>query len=160
MRSQLAPSQHHGSLYSSLSWPWARSITIRRIISGRATLNDLSKYHSIFLDRGTSCSGMLASPVQAVTTSSANTLNSSPNLDSIQALLIVAFVLLNDMKAEASWALIGMTCRLSQSLGLHRAIASDEHTTTEMSLKSFARRKLWYTPLNYLTFYYMLTDLD
>lgn len=53
-----------------------------------------------------------------------------------------------------------MTCRLAQSLGLHRAIASDEHTSTEMSLKSFARRKLWYTLLNYLTFYYMLTDLD
>ncbi|RYP64154.1 hypothetical protein DL771_008890 [Monosporascus sp. 5C6A] len=66
-----------------------------------------------------------------------------PNLDSIQALLIVAFVLLNDMKAEASWALIGMTCRLAQSLGLHRTRANDETTTPEMSLKNFARRKLW-----------------
>ncbi|RYP86638.1 hypothetical protein DL769_000706 [Monosporascus sp. CRB-8-3] len=68
---------------------------------------------------------------------------SHPNLDSIQALLIVAFVLLNDMKAEASWALIGMTCRLAQSLGLHRTRTNDENTTPEMSLKNFARRKLW-----------------
>ncbi|RYP44745.1 hypothetical protein DL768_008817 [Monosporascus sp. mg162] len=66
-----------------------------------------------------------------------------PNLDSIQALLIVAFVLLNDMKAEASWALIGMTCRLAQSLGLHRTRTNDETTTLETSLKNFARRKLW-----------------
>ncbi|RYO87930.1 hypothetical protein DL766_005347 [Monosporascus sp. MC13-8B] len=66
-----------------------------------------------------------------------------PNLNSIQALLIVAFVLLNDMKAEASWALIGMACRLAQSLGLHRTRTNDENTTPEMSLKNFARRKLW-----------------
>ena len=66
-----------------------------------------------------------------------------PNLDSIQALLIVSFVLLNDMKAEASWALIGMICRLAQSLGLHRTIANEENATPEMAQKNFARRKLW-----------------
>ncbi|KAI1769085.1 fungal-specific transcription factor domain-containing protein [Hypoxylon sp. FL1150] len=70
-----------------------------------------------------------------------------PNLDSIQALLITGFCLLNDMKAEASWALIGMTCRLAQSLGLHRTVAADENSSPEISAKAFARRKLWWTCL-------------
>ncbi|KAI1484412.1 fungal-specific transcription factor domain-containing protein [Biscogniauxia mediterranea] len=68
-----------------------------------------------------------------------------PNLDSIQALLLTGFVLLNDMKAEASWALLGMTCRLAQSLGLHRTVAHEETTSSEMSLKSYVRAKLWWT---------------
>ncbi|KAI0535139.1 fungal-specific transcription factor domain-containing protein [Xylaria digitata] len=68
-----------------------------------------------------------------------------PNLDSIQALLLTGFVLLNDMKAEASWAIIGMTCRLAQSLGLHRTITQDDTGQNEASLKSFVRRKLWWT---------------
>ncbi|KAI1325226.1 fungal-specific transcription factor domain-containing protein [Xylariaceae sp. FL0255] len=67
-----------------------------------------------------------------------------PNFDSIQALLLTAFNLLNDMKAEASWALIGMTCRLAQSLGLHRAVAHDDNTP-ELGPKAFIRRKLWWT---------------
>ncbi|KAI6092649.1 fungal-specific transcription factor domain-containing protein [Hypoxylon rubiginosum] len=70
-----------------------------------------------------------------------------PNLDSIQALLITGFCLLNDMKAEASWALIGMTCRLAQSLGLHRTVAADENSSPEIAAKAFARRKLWWTCL-------------
>ncbi|KAI0180102.1 fungal-specific transcription factor domain-containing protein [Hypoxylon sp. FL1284] len=70
-----------------------------------------------------------------------------PNLDSIQALLLTGFCLLNDMKAEASWALIGMTCRLAQSLGLHRTVAQDENSSTEVAAKAFARRKLWWTCL-------------
>ncbi|KAI0480161.1 fungal-specific transcription factor domain-containing protein [Xylariaceae sp. FL0804] len=65
-----------------------------------------------------------------------------PNLDSIQALLMTGFVLLNDMKAEASWALIGMTCRLAQSLGLHRSV--EENGSPELSQKAFVRRKLWW----------------
>ncbi|KAH9903553.1 fungal-specific transcription factor domain-containing protein [Xylariomycetidae sp. FL2044] len=69
-----------------------------------------------------------------------------PNLDSIQALLLTGFVLLNDMKAEASWALIGMTCRLAQSLGLHRALASEDDGSREIPLKVFVRRKLWLNP--------------
>ncbi|KAI0147188.1 fungal-specific transcription factor domain-containing protein [Xylariaceae sp. FL1272] len=67
-----------------------------------------------------------------------------PNLDSIQALLLTGFNLLNDMKAEASWALIGMTCRLAQSLGLHRTVTADENNPNEAT-KSFIRRKLWWT---------------
>ncbi|KAI0015355.1 fungal-specific transcription factor domain-containing protein [Xylariomycetidae sp. FL0641] len=74
-----------------------------------------------------------------------------PNLDSIQALLLTSFVLLNDMKAEASWALIGMTCRLAQSLGLHRTIiqdetaAKDDAVSNDLASRSYARAKLWWT---------------
>lgn len=67
-----------------------------------------------------------------------------PNLDSIQAMLMTSFVLLNDMKAEASWALLGLTCRLAQSLGLHRAQVLDGRQTPDMVKKEMARRKLWY----------------
>lgn len=63
--------------------------------------------------------------------------------DSIQALLLTAFVLLNDMKAEASWALIGMTCRLAQSLGLHRALPPG--ASTDPLSKDMVRRRLWWT---------------
>ncbi|AEO68607.1 uncharacterized protein THITE_2118168 [Thermothielavioides terrestris NRRL 8126] len=68
-----------------------------------------------------------------------------PNLDSIQALLMTSFVLLNDMKAEASWALLGLTCRLAQSLGLHRAQPLDGRQTPDAARKEMARRKLWWT---------------
>ncbi|KAL2015361.1 hypothetical protein VTK56DRAFT_5758 [Thermocarpiscus australiensis] len=70
-----------------------------------------------------------------------------PNLDSIQALLMTSFVLLNDMKAEASWALLGLTCRLAQSLGLHRAQPLDDRQTPDAAKKELARRKLWWTCL-------------
>ncbi|PMD55153.1 uncharacterized protein K444DRAFT_538623 [Hyaloscypha bicolor E] len=67
-----------------------------------------------------------------------------PSLESLQALLILGFVLANDMKAEASWALLGLTCRLAQALGLH--LGSHENprvpTTTASDLP---RRKLWWT---------------
>ncbi|KAK6080290.1 fungal specific transcription factor domain-containing protein [Seiridium cupressi] len=59
-----------------------------------------------------------------------------PNLDSIQALLMTSFVLLNDMKAEGSWALLALTCRLAQSLGLHRA-PPQENPSSEMSVKDY-----------------------
>lgn len=68
-----------------------------------------------------------------------------PNLDSIQALLMTGFVLLNDMKAEASWALLGLTCRLAQSLGLHRTQNLDIRSSPEIKKKEMARRKLWWT---------------
>ncbi|KAJ4290027.1 hypothetical protein N0V88_006829 [Collariella sp. IMI 366227] len=70
-----------------------------------------------------------------------------PNLDSIQALLMTSFVLLNDMKAEASWALLGLTCRLAQSLGLHRAQPLDGRQTPDAARKEVSRRKLWWTCL-------------
>uniref|UniRef100_A0A8H7TRS8 Zn(2)-C6 fungal-type domain-containing protein n=1 Tax=Bionectria ochroleuca TaxID=29856 RepID=A0A8H7TRS8_BIOOC len=70
-----------------------------------------------------------------------------PSFDSIQALLLTSFVLLNDMKAEASWALTGLTCRLAQSLGLHRPNANEgrEDAPPEVKLKDNIRRKLWWT---------------
>lgn len=67
-----------------------------------------------------------------------------PNLDSIQAMLMTSFVLLNDMKAEASWALLGLTCRLAQSLGLHRSQHLDGREDPETRKKDSMRRKLWY----------------
>lgn len=66
-----------------------------------------------------------------------------PNLDSIQALLMTCFVLVNDMKAEASWALLGLTCRLAQSLGLHKAQHLDGRQCPDAVKKEMARRKLW-----------------
>lgn len=66
-----------------------------------------------------------------------------PNFDSIQALLLVSFSLLNDMKAEGSWALLGLTCRLALSLGLHR-INPHIPTEPEAVRKEMIRRKLWY----------------
>jgi hypothetical protein len=68
-----------------------------------------------------------------------------PNFDSIQALLMISFGLLNDMKAEAAWALLGFTCRLSQSLGLHRANNIDGRASPAIQKKDFIRRKLWWT---------------
>ncbi|KAG5982042.1 hypothetical protein E4U55_002390 [Claviceps digitariae] len=71
-----------------------------------------------------------------------------PSFDSIQALLLTGFVLLNDMKAEASWALTGLTCRLAQSLGLHRATTSVEGRdclTSDAKAKQMIRRRLWWT---------------
>ncbi|KAK2604734.1 hypothetical protein N8I77_007636 [Diaporthe amygdali] len=66
-----------------------------------------------------------------------------PNFDSIQALLLVSFSLLNDMKAEGSWALLGLTCRLALSLGLHR-LNNNELTDPEAKRKEIIRRKLWW----------------
>ncbi|KAJ2901439.1 uncharacterized protein MKZ38_001869 [Zalerion maritima] len=70
-----------------------------------------------------------------------------PTLDSIQAMLLTGFVLLNDMKAEASWALLGLTCRLAQSLGLHlpSTQTSRANSPAEAQSKDMVRRRLWWT---------------
>lgn len=70
-----------------------------------------------------------------------------PSFDSIQAMLLTSFVLLNDMKAEGSWALTGLTCRLAQSLGLHRPSPYEGKTDipAEIQAKETIRRKLWWT---------------
>ncbi|CAK7266513.1 hypothetical protein SEPCBS119000_002066 [Sporothrix epigloea] len=68
-----------------------------------------------------------------------------PDLDSIQAMLLTGFVLLNDMKAEASWALLGLTIRLAQSLGLDRAHTYDGRESSDNSRKDHLRRTLWWT---------------
>ncbi|TPX12325.1 uncharacterized protein E0L32_006972 [Thyridium curvatum] len=67
-----------------------------------------------------------------------------PNFDSIQALLLTGFVLLNDMKAEASWALLGLTIRLAQSLGLDRASHLEGHQSPDIAHRELIRRKLWW----------------
>lgn len=66
-----------------------------------------------------------------------------PNLDSIQAMLMTGFVLLNDMKAEASWALLGLTTRLAQSLGLDRHQPYDGRESPDFRKKDHLRRTLW-----------------
>jgi hypothetical protein len=68
-----------------------------------------------------------------------------PNLDSIQAMLMTGFVLLNDMKAEASWALLGLTTRLAQSLGLDRYQPYDGRESPDFRKKDHLRRTLWWT---------------
>lgn len=65
-----------------------------------------------------------------------------PSLESLQALLILGFVLANDMKAEASWALIGLTCRLAQALGLHRG-PHENARVPQPTASDLPRRKLW-----------------
>jgi hypothetical protein len=65
-----------------------------------------------------------------------------PSLESLQALLILGFVLANDMKAEASWALIGLTCRLAQALGLHRGPHENAIAPT-VDMNDMPRRRLW-----------------
>ncbi|KAE9367696.1 hypothetical protein N431DRAFT_348541 [Stipitochalara longipes BDJ] len=67
-----------------------------------------------------------------------------PSLESLQALLILGFVLANDMKAEASWALIGLTCRLAQALGLHLG-SSENPRVPNTTASDLPRRKLWWT---------------
>jgi hypothetical protein len=69
-----------------------------------------------------------------------------PSLDSLQALLILGLVLANDMKAEASWALLGLTCRLAQALGLHRGPGEASRFPTSTA-GDLPRRRLWYLPL-------------
>ncbi|KAF5965754.1 hypothetical protein FCOIX_12832 [Fusarium coicis] len=70
-----------------------------------------------------------------------------PSFDSIQALLLTCFVLLNDMKAEASWALMGLTCRLAQSLGLHRTPRNESRDCTPPNTqpREMVRRRLWWS---------------
>ncbi|RDA92027.1 hypothetical protein CP533_0994 [Ophiocordyceps camponoti-saundersi (nom. inval.)] len=79
-----------------------------------------------------------------------------PSFDSIQALLLIGFVLLNDMKAEASWALLGLTARLAQSLGLHRQRPS-HGASPDAGVKEAIRRELhlkclWHDTLSSLSF--------
>ena len=71
-----------------------------------------------------------------------------PTLESLQALLILGFVLANDMKAEASWALLGLSCRLAQALGLHRGPNESSRNPaypTTPTPNDIPRRKLWWT---------------
>lgn len=66
-----------------------------------------------------------------------------PSLDSLQALLVLGFVLATDMKAEAAWALLGLTSRLAQALGLHR-ISEETARTYTPNTSDLSRRRLWW----------------
>lgn len=71
---------------------------------------------------------------------------------------MTSFVLLNDMKAEASWALLGLTCRLAQSLGLHRSNPQEgRDSSSDLSVKDYVRRKLWYLARPHLRLELLLT---
>lgn len=59
---------------------------------------------------------------------------SQPNLQTIQTLLILGYVISNNMNAGVSWALLGLTIRLAQSLGLHRS--NFEYPSEEKTMRS------------------------
>ncbi|KZF22152.1 hypothetical protein L228DRAFT_268641 [Xylona heveae TC161] len=61
-----------------------------------------------------------------------------PSMEAIQALLIIGNVLSNNMNPGASWALLGMTIRVAQSVGLHI-----ERTSLPPKLQ-LARRRIWW----------------
>lgn len=63
-----------------------------------------------------------------------------PSFDSIQALLLTSFVLLNDMKAEASWALTGLHAALrspSACIGPLLTTAAKMRLRTQRSRKPY-----------------------
>ncbi|CAM1508921.1 Fc.00g026600.m01.CDS01 [Cosmosporella sp. VM-42] len=64
-----------------------------------------------------------------------------PSLGAIQALLLTGLVLINDMKAEASWALMGLTCRLAQSIGMHRQGVAQGILDSQ----DIVRRRVWWS---------------
>ena len=138
---QQNPFRHHGLLFSSPCLPLAPSITTLLTTFAHETLKSISRSRSTSYGLETFFCG--TSPRHTAAYGSLLT-PSRPNLDSIQALLMTSFVLLNDMKAEASWALLGLTCRLAQSLGLHRAQTLDGRQSPELVKREMSRRKLWY----------------
>jgi hypothetical protein len=64
---------------------------------------------------------------------------SQPHLESIQALLVIGNVMTNNMNAGTAWSLLGLTIRLAQGLGLHRACPP--HVATSIVLP---RSKTWF----------------
>ena len=64
---------------------------------------------------------------------------SSCNLEMIQTLLVLGNVLSNNMNAGVAWSLLGLTIRLAQTLGLHRACP----VKTPMPIK-LERSKVWW----------------
>jgi hypothetical protein len=70
-----------------------------------------------------------------------------PTFETIQAMVITGFVLINDMKAEASWAMLGLCCRLAVSLGLHRPCRDDGsiREPPDPNSPEMTRRRIWWT---------------
>ena len=64
---------------------------------------------------------------------------SSSNLESLQSLIVIGNVMTNNLNAGTSWSLLGLTIRLAQGLGIHRACppnTPEDH--------SFPRSKIWW----------------
>lgn len=67
---------------------------------------------------------------------------SHATLENVQTLLILGNVISNNMNAGVAWSLMGLTVRLSQTLGLHRMCPP----STPLSIKIF-RSKVWWALL-------------
>ncbi|KAF2759941.1 hypothetical protein EJ05DRAFT_484823 [Pseudovirgaria hyperparasitica] len=67
---------------------------------------------------------------------------SQPTMETIQTLLILGNVISNNMNAGVAWSLMGLTVRLSQSIGLHRRCPD---TTPAEVMK--VRCRLWWMTL-------------
>ncbi|KAK0854036.1 hypothetical protein LTR57_014278 [Friedmanniomyces endolithicus] len=64
---------------------------------------------------------------------------SQPNIESIQALIVIGMVIANNMNAGTAWSLLGLTIRLAQGLGLHRDCPPAVPTATVLP-----RSKTWW----------------
>lgn len=62
-----------------------------------------------------------------------------PSLEVIQTLLILGHVLQNQGQSDATWAMLGLTVRLAQTLGLH----TDKGANKYSEHVQWTRRKLW-----------------
>lgn len=63
------------------------------------------------------------------------------------------------MKAEASWALVGLTCRLAQALGLHRGPHENVRVPTPTA-SDLPRRKLWFVLFPMINRQYLIVQVD
>lgn len=77
---------------------------------------------------------------------------SNPSLENIQTLLILGNVISNTMNAGVAWALLGMTNRLAQVLGLHKACRESTPLTTKNERTKTAWTVLWQESLLSITF--------
>jgi hypothetical protein len=77
---------------------------------------------------------------------------SQPTLETIQTLLILSNVISNNMNAGVAWALLGLTIRLSQILGLHRRCPDSTPYETKRLRSSIWWSVLWQENLLSITF--------
>jgi hypothetical protein len=77
---------------------------------------------------------------------------SNPSLENIQTLLILGNVISNTMNAGVAWALLGMTNRLAQVLGLHKPCRESTPQTTKNERTKTAWTVLWQESLLSITF--------
>jgi hypothetical protein len=77
---------------------------------------------------------------------------SNPSLENIQTLLILGNVISNTMNAGVAWALLGMTNRLAQVLGLHRPSRESTPQATKNERTKTAWTILWQESLLSITF--------